>query len=161
MGRKPARLRARSERGAAAVEAAVVLCFVVLPLIFAGISYGYMFSFRQALSQAASEGARAAVGAQTGTACASGGGYSSSCPAQYAASQAVRNALTTYGMACGSGNLTCSISAPTSAGCSTGHTCITVTVTYPYRNHSLIPTVPGLGFTLPSSLSFTSVVEAS
>ena len=52
--------RRRSESGAAAVEFALVLPLLML-LLFGIISYGVMLSFRQSLSQAAAEGARAAA----------------------------------------------------------------------------------------------------
>src|SRR4051812_19761322 len=52
--------RRRAEGGAAAVEFALVAPFLLL-LVFGVISYGYMLSFRQALSQGAAEGARAAA----------------------------------------------------------------------------------------------------
>ncbi|MGZ4474778.1 MAG: TadE/TadG family type IV pilus assembly protein [Nocardioides sp.] len=147
------------ERGAAAVEFALIL-FPLLLLVFGIIAYAYMFSFRQALSQAASEGARAAVGASTAT------------QSTAAAKAAVAGALSTYNMTCGTNNLSCAISSPfsgTLAGsptapaptCPTTHTCVQVYVTYPYRAHSLLPTIPGFGFTLPSSLSFSSVVQVS
>lgn len=156
----------RDERGAAAVEAALVLCFLVVPLIFTVIGYAYMFSFRQTLSQAASEGARAAVGAPTCTTAMSSPYTGSTCDAQKAAASAVSGALSSYSMSCGASNLTCDITAPfsgTSGGttCPTGHTCVKVQVSYPYRDHPLIPSFPLLGIVLPSSLSFTSVVEVS
>ena len=101
--------RRRNESGAAAVETALCLTFVVLPIVFGIVSYAYMFSFRQALSQAADEGARAAVGASTtgcpsvGTAQTSFTAFSSStCAAEYYAAKAVANNLSQYGMACGS-----------------------------------------------------------
>src|ERR1044072_7940402 len=49
-----------SEDGAAAVEFALVVPVLVL-ILFGIISYGVMLSFRQSLSQAAAEGARAAA----------------------------------------------------------------------------------------------------
>jgi Flp pilus assembly protein TadG len=52
--------RHRAEGGAAAVEFALVAPLLLL-LVFGVISYGYMLSFRQALSQGAAEGARAAA----------------------------------------------------------------------------------------------------
>src|SRR3954471_22991764 len=52
--------RRRAEGGAAAVEFALVAPLLLL-LVFGVISYGYMLSFRQALSQGAAEGARAAA----------------------------------------------------------------------------------------------------
>ncbi len=51
---------ARRERGAAAVEFALVVP-LLLTLVFGIISYGYLLSFRQSLSQAAAEGARAST----------------------------------------------------------------------------------------------------
>lgn len=158
-------MRRRTEGGAAAVETALCLCFVVLPLVFGIISWAYMLSFRQAVSQAAAEGARAAVGAPTtSTPCATAtpSAFSAAaCPQQYYAAQAVAGALTNYGMACGTKNLTCTIAPASNLNCATGHTCMTVTLTYPYRDHSLLPTIPGLGFTLPPDVTFTSTVEVS
>jgi Flp pilus assembly protein TadG len=155
---------ARRERGAAAVEFALILT-PMLYLIFGGISYGYMFSFRQALSQSASEGSRAAVGAYSpgGPTCNSTGPFTATgCPTQYAAAKAVENALGTYGRSCGVQNLSCTIvvgTTPTVPTCAAGHTCVSVRVSYPYRSHSLLPSLPGIGFTLPENLTFTSVVQ--
>src|SRR5690348_1523714 len=103
--------RKREERGAAAVETALCLCFLVLPLVFATIAYAYMFSFRQTLSQAASEGARAAVGAASTPTCSGDPSTftATSCPAQYAAATGIANALSTYGMTCGTKYLSCTI----------------------------------------------------
>jgi len=139
-----------------------VICLVV----FATISYAYMFSFRQALSQAAAEGARASVGATvTGTCPTAAATYSATtCPAQAAAAAAVARALDGYGMTCnGATHLTCAITPPTAcsgaaASPVTGGQCVTVTVTYPYRDHDLLPSVPGVGFTLPETLRFSSTV---
>ena len=154
--------RRRDESGAAAVETALCLVFIVIPIVFGVISYAYMFSFRQALSQSADEGARAAVGASTtgclalGTAQTTFSSYNSStCAAEYYASQAVANNLSQYGMSCGTNNLTCTM---TLNSCNTNNTCISVQVAFPYRAHSLLPTIPGFGFTLPPNLSFTSSV---
>jgi Flp pilus assembly protein TadG len=147
-----------SERGAAAVEFALIAPLLCL-LVFAIISYAYMFSFRQALTQAAAEGARAAVGGSvSSTPCAQAGPYTAACPAQAAAADGVRRAMDSYGMACGTKNLTCTITAPTTAGCSSGHSCVSVTVSYPYRDKSLLPTFPGLGVVLPKTITFTSSV---
>ena len=53
---RPRRADARGERGAVAVEFALVLP-LVLVLLFGIIGYGFMLSFRQGISQAAAEGA--------------------------------------------------------------------------------------------------------
>ena len=152
----------RGERGAAALEFALLMP-LLLALVFGIIAYGYMFSFRQALSQAASEGARAAVGGPT-TGCAAANWNAAGCAPGTAAANAINGVVSGYRnrgttLACGAGSLTCTIAQ--SASCATGHTCVAVTVSYPYRSNSLLPTVPGFGFTLPSTLSFTSVVQVS
>lgn len=61
------RTASREERGAAAVEFALILPILVV-LVFGIIAFGYMLSFRQALSQAAAEGGRAAAVKPAGTA---------------------------------------------------------------------------------------------
>jgi Flp pilus assembly protein TadG len=54
------RRRERGQGGAAAVEFALVAPLVLL-LLFGIIGYGFMLTFRQALSQGAAEGARSAA----------------------------------------------------------------------------------------------------
>jgi len=140
------------ERGAAAVEFALVI-IPLMVLVWGIICYGVMFSYRQALSQAAGEGARAAVAAPTAS-------------ISSAATAAISNALSSYHQTCGT-TLVCSVSSPTSgtlpngATCPSGHTCVQVTVTFPYRSNPLIPNVPGLGIVVPENLTFTQTVEVS
>ena len=78
----------RDARGAAAVEFALVLPILVL-LVFGIISYGYMLSFRQGISQAAAEGARAAAVTPDGT------------PDTEKVRSAINSALDSYGVTCG------------------------------------------------------------
>lgn len=165
----PRRSDRRVESGAAAVETALCLGVIVLPLVFAMIAYGYMLSFREALSQAATQGARSAVGATSGDS------------AQSEARSTVTRSLQQYGLTCSGGDLldpagtdvgTCStVITPTGCTPTSGLVAVTVgappaaplceiavTVSHRYRDHSLLPTVPLLGFTLPEQLGFTSVV---
>jgi Flp pilus assembly protein TadG len=151
---------ARSESGAAVVETALCLCFIVLPLTFGTIGYAYMLSFRQTVSQSAAEGARAAAVA----------------PASGDRVAAARNAVS-QSMATGVGGMSCnsagklvkagvavadSVCSASVANCtSTAGQCVTVTVAYPYRRKSLLPSIPGLGFTLPSTISYSAVAEVS
>ncbi|HEX2894824.1 MAG TPA: TadE/TadG family type IV pilus assembly protein [Marmoricola sp.] len=139
------------EAGAVAVEAALTLCFVVLPVVFGTISYGYMLSFRQTISQSAAEGARAAAVAPV------------TADRTAAATHAVDVSMATGsgGLHCGVGYLTCTVSTVPNCGDGSDHDCIKVTVSYPYRDHSLLPTVPGLGFTLPSSVTYSAMAEIS
>lgn len=162
------RTRRRGDRGAVAVEAAIVLSLVVIPLMCGIISYGVMLTFRAAMSQAASEGARAAVGSSTTLIC-SGGTSSfsaSACPGQYYALQAVNAQLQNDGYSCTSTGMTCTIqlvqggATGSPAGCVSGHYCAVVTLSYAYSAHPRVwmPFMSGL---LPSNLSFTSMVQVS
>lgn len=136
----------RTERGAAAVEFGLVLIPLSM-ILFGIISYGYMLSFRQAVSQAAAEGARAAAVAPPTT----------PDPARITdARSAVQSALVTYGLTCGTGPLVCTV--VRSATCTT---CFEVTVDYDYEAEPLTPVFPGLGIVMPDHLVYTASAEVS
>ena len=147
----------RAESGATAVEAALVLTFVVLPIVFGILSYGYMLTFRQSLSQAATEAARAAaIKAVSGTTAERQAAQT------LAATSAVDEAVSAFNgsMKCGQAHLDCAVTfVPCPDVSATG--CVKVAVSYPYRDHSLLPSVPGLGFTLPSSVGYAAVAGVS
>lgn len=148
--------RRRAERGAALLEFTFV-ALLLFALVFGIISYAYMMSFRQAMTQAASEASRAAAIAPTGQ-------------AQTRALAALNDAIDPYGITCSGSSLlrsgspvgTCSVPAP--AGCTSPtdvNLCITVTVSYDYRANPLLPSFPGLGITLPETIGFTSVAQVN
>ena len=143
----PGPARRHDQRGAALVEFAIA-SVVLLTLLFGIISYGYVLSFKQGLTQAAAEGARAgAVGS----------------PADAAA--AVTRSVGAYNRTCNTGGLTCRGSAPAQwppvpYTCGT-HTCITVEVSYDWKNYPLLPKFPGLGLLLPDTLKSVSVSQVS
>ena len=143
----------RSESGAAAVEAALVLCFVVFPIVFGILSYGYMLTFRQSLSQAATEAARAAaVKSVSGTQAERQAAQTT------AATAAVNAAVGTFSssMQCGQAHLTCDVSFQSCPDVSASG-CIEVAVSDPYRDHSLVPSLPGLGILLPQTVGYSAV----
>ncbi|MBO9520186.1 MAG: pilus assembly protein [Nocardioidaceae bacterium] len=136
------------------METALCLCFIVLPLVFATIAYAYMLSFRQTVSQSAAEGARiAAVAPST----------ASDADRKAAAIKAASQSMDTGvgDLKCNEGSLTCT--AVMVPGCEDGSTatCVKVTISYPYRDKSLLPTIPGLGFTLPKTISYAAMVQVS
>lgn len=155
--RRGDRKAAGRDRGAAAVEFALVVPLLLM-LVFGIISYGYMLSFRQALSQSATEGARSAA-VTLGT---PGGSEQVD-----AARNALDEALGSYGITCvgtslvrnGSPVGTCAV---TVAPCSnnTARDCASVAIDYDYAEHPLLPT-PGFGFVMPDSLGYTAVAEVS
>ncbi|KAA1379665.1 pilus assembly protein [Aeromicrobium fastidiosum] len=151
--------RSERERGAAMVEFALVLP-VFVALVFGIVSYGYMLSYRQALGQAASEGARAVAIVPSGMDTATKTTKSRT---------AINDALGGYGVTCSGTNLvhgsstdgTCSIQPNVACPADATRRCAVVTVTHAYRANPLVPSFPGLGVTLPQNLTYTSVVEVN
>lgn len=150
----------RRSRGAAAVEFALVAPLLLL-LLFGILSYGYMLSFRQAMSQAAGEAARSAAVAPTTLAVAD---------RQVRAMDAVNEGLGSYGVECVAGQLrhggrtagTCTVSTPQTCSASTPLSkCVEVSLDYQYRDNSLIPNVPGLGIVLPAVLGYSTEAEVT
>lgn len=142
-------MKRRGDTGAVFAEFAIAVP-IILFLIFTMISYGSMLSFRQTLSQAAAEGARAAAVAP----------FNTSTPDRYArARSAVNEAFQGQTVSCGDGWLTCT--PQPSASCSAGAECISVTLTYAYNSAVTArrtgPPVPRVfGFSLPAQLSYTA-----
>lgn len=155
-GRAGKRSRDRADRGAAAVEFALIMPILLL-LVFGIISYGYMLSFRQAISQAAAEGARAAAVAQV------------SADRDDNAVDAVNEALDSYGVTCTGpdGDLmrndeavgSCSVVVAACANDASAQ-CATVSIDYAYDDNPLLP-VPGVGIVLPDNLGYTAVARVS
>jgi Flp pilus assembly protein TadG len=153
--------RRRHDTGSAAVEFALMAPLLLL-LVFGIVAYGYMLSFRQALSQGATEGARAAAvsayptQSQKVTDAVSGvndalGGYGVQCAI---ATNATTGTLRRDGVAVGS----CTVSPATCVNNALA-SCMSVQITYDYQNHPLVPEVPGVGLVLPNSLSYTAVAQ--
>lgn len=152
MGRFSLRARRRTERGAAAVEFALVI-IPLLWLVFGVIDFGFMLSFRQQVSQAADEGARAAavqIDATKQTSDAT------------AAVNSAMSALKVNGTAvqCGDGRLVCTV---TKAACANdaSHQCITVKLTYGYKAHPVVPTMPLISAVMPTNLTYTAVARVN
>lgn len=139
--------RRRGEHGAVFVEFVLVVPFL-LGIVFLLISFGVMLSFRQTLSQAAGEGARAAAVA----------------PANLTYSQRRDRAIVAINesfqgqsgapVVCG-GTLTCTIpNVPTT--CGDASKCISVTIAYAYRTHPRVAVPQFFGQVLPANLTYTA-----
>ncbi|QDH11034.1 hypothetical protein FE634_21915 [Nocardioides dongxiaopingii] len=144
----------RGDRGAAAVEFALVVV-PLLYLVFGVIEYGYMLSVRQAISQAAAEGARAA---------AVGG---PEVEPRQAARDAITDALSNYDLTCDDdGTLREGRDGPEVGDCTVGEQatcasgtvdaeCVAIRLAYDYE-----PLVGlGYGYLLPDQLTYTTSVQ--
>lgn len=137
---------------------------LLLVLVLGVVSYGYMLSFRQALSQAAAEGARAAATSPFADpadkeASALGaindalgvGAYSVTC-AGVAASSPLRKDGQNVG--------TCEVVTQPCAS-EPLKQCVRVDLQYRYRDHPMIPNFPGVGLVLPERLSYQATARVS
>lgn len=139
------RRRCRGDDGTALVEMAFLIAPLCL-LLFGIIVYGYLMSFRQNMTQAAAEGARAGAIAPASTGNAT---------AIADATAATRNALQSFGEDCGNGRTSCNVVVAACAS-SPSQNCVTVTVTYDYANHPLMPDVPLVSAAIPSTFTSSS-----
>ena len=150
-----------ADRGAAAVEFGLVL--LPLTLIVLGIiSYGMMLSFRQSISQSAAEGARAgALSIVTANQIPD---------AAQAVSQAIGSGITCVQNGASyvlqRGGQTVGSCTPTIAFCKDAagnnlpNQCVSVTVTYDYKNHP-VGAVFGNVVPMPSTLTYTAVAQVN
>ena len=135
------RLFRRDQSGAAAVEFALVVGLFVF-VLYGLISFGMILATKQRVTNAAAEGARAAVG------------QANAADAKNAAIARVLAAglpAGTYSIGPGAGE-------PTVAACGANQ-CITVTVTYNLAGNPVVPPAPGLGLVTPNTISSTAVVQ--
>jgi Flp pilus assembly protein TadG len=138
-----ARTRFSGERGAAAVEFAIV-SGVFIMILWGILQFGYIFDFKHNLALAASEGARAAV--------------AKALPAdqKQTAIDTAKQRLQSIGTSAS----WATVDATDPYGCDATDPnvkCIKVTITYPWREHPLIP--PLLTVAVPETLHAESVVE--
>lgn len=128
------------------VEFAVVgLLFVML--LSGLISFGLILSFKQNLTQAAAEGARAGATAVSGESLTD-------------AATATGNAVASFDQTCNSGGLTCTFELDDCGEDPRNgidnpaiDQCIYVTVVYDYENHPLLPRFPVLSALYPDTVS--------
>jgi Flp pilus assembly protein TadG len=132
--------RLRSERGVAALEFAIVSQLLLL-LLYGMLMYGFVFALDHNLTQAAAEGARAAISQTTNI-------------TTYA-ENAARDHLN-FGQAKTYANIVATL-----GNCASDPTvqCITVTITYDNRAHPVLPGFLGMQYLTPSTIGATSTVE--
>jgi len=138
------RLRRGDESGAALVEFALVVGLFVF-ILYGLISFGMMLALKQGITNAASEGARSAVGL-TGVA------------ATNKAKATVADRLSWLGPNYSAGDVTVAAPAPCVGG---SGTCITVKISYPWEARPIVPPAPGLGLVSPEKFGAEATVQIS
>ena len=134
----------RTESGVALVEFALVVGIFVM-VLYGLVYFGMALATKQRVTNAAAEGARAAVGAATAV------------DAQTIAQNRVVALLGTP-----NGRYTVTpVAAPCNVASPTGAQCIQVTVTYDWQNYPVVPAAPGLGIAPVNSLGSTATVQYS
>jgi Flp pilus assembly protein TadG len=140
---------ASGETGTALVEMAFVI--VLLSLVLFGIvTFGYLLSFKQNLTQAATEAARAGAVA-TGSVAVR----------EDAAHAAADQALSSFGQQCGVGGMHCIFTADVSCPEAASGFCVSVRLQYDYASYPLLPVMPLLGSAIPDTITASASAETS
>ncbi|MEY2421753.1 MAG: hypothetical protein QOI95_1820 [Acidimicrobiaceae bacterium] len=144
--RQEAPKRCTGDDGTALVEMAFLLAPLCL-LLFGIIVYGYYMSFRQNMTQAAAEGARA-------------GAVAPILQAVTRANDATDKAVSSFGQRCNQGGMSCTAvlnTCPTASNL--GAQCVTVTVRWNESSHPLLPPIPLVHDALPSEFVSSSSAQ--
>jgi Flp pilus assembly protein TadG len=148
----PQPTRCQGDAGTALVEMAFLIAPLCL-LLFGIIVYGYLMSFRQNMTSAAAEGARAGALAPSSDGDAT---------AIDRATKATSDALKSFGEDCDNGRTTCTVVVDTCpASVSTTDRCVTVTVQYDYEHHPLMPDVPIVSAAIPGTFTSSSTAQVN
>ena len=135
----------RHQRGAALLEMAIAVGLLSL-LLFGIITFGVTLSYKQSMTQATNEAARAAAVAPPGL-------------ARTRAEAAANRATSGFGTPCNSSNgLTCTFIEGPCDGDPTLD-CMTVELTYALRTHPRVPSIGAISSTLPETLVSRAVVQ--
>jgi hypothetical protein len=139
---------ARSEEGVVLIEFAFVFALFVF-ILYALIAFGMALSLKHSVTHSAGEGARAAVGVVDDPLTAED-------EREKAAVDEVKTSLDWIGPE----KLAVTVIDATAAPCGTNE-CMTVKITYPYKDKPVVPEAPGLGVMTPDTMSSTAVVKIS
>lgn len=154
--------RAGGDEGAALVEFAFVAVLLTL-LVFGIINFGLILSFKQDMTRAAAEGARAGAVAFPNA------------DAYDASVAATNEAVDGFDRTCNSGDgITCNVnvhdctvpvapgtpsSPPVTGPSAPAYDCVTVELVYDYDNHPLLAELPILSAALPDTIRDSSVAR--
>jgi Flp pilus assembly protein TadG len=148
--------RSSGEDGAALVEFALVSVLLVV-LLFGIINFGLLLSFKQDMTRAAAEGARAGAVAPTGVVIADAQGATQEAVKAFS-DRFAANHCTTQGMTCTYTLGPCVTPAPSGPP---AQQCVTVELTYDYEHHPFLPRLPLLAEILPKTVNAKSIARVN
>jgi Flp pilus assembly protein TadG len=166
-GASPRRLG--DDAGTALVEFTFV-AVLLLTIVFGIINFGLILSFKQDMTRAAAEGARASAVALPTTV------YGANDPRRLAGVTATNEAVAGFNKTCAANGMVCAVQvhdcdyavpaadlsdSPDSNGYGNNSSpdCVTVKLRYDYKNHPLLVPVPLIAAFLPKQIDATSVVR--
>ncbi len=120
------------------VEFALVFVIFIF-LLYGLITFGVILAQKHAVTTAAADGARSAVGATTDP-----------------AAQSLADARIVEALGAPNGRYSTAYSFDPCGGT---HRCITVQITWDYKNHPLVPPAPALGLFTPDTFGAKAVVQ--
>ncbi|MDQ3304807.1 MAG: pilus assembly protein [Actinomycetota bacterium] len=146
--------RWHDQRGAALVEFSLVVV-LFFTLLYGLVAYGLMLALKQSVTNAANEGARAAIGGsiQDSYATASSG-------LGWLGTKCCRSDITALTPQTTNAPLVIN---PVQALCPGaalgGSECVTVSVSYDFKDSPLLPPLPGFGLAFPDTIASTGVIQ--
>jgi hypothetical protein len=142
------------DRGAALVEFSLVALLLMF-FIYGIAVFGILLSTKNSVTHAAAEGARSALSVPE-------------LPAASLDARRITQATTTVANSLtgtlGADKYAHTVVSASIAGCDSPtdpNECITVTITYPWSTHPIVPEAPGLGLATPDNIRATAVVRLS
>jgi Flp pilus assembly protein TadG len=140
--------RAKREEGVVLIEFAFVFALFVF-ILYSLIAFGSAMALKQSVTHAAAEGARAAVGVVDDPNTATDERVT-------AAKNDVKDSLDWIGSKYDPNDVTAAVAKCASTPSAN---CITVKITYPYKDKPIVPSAPGLGVVMPDTMTSTAVVK--
>ncbi len=140
------------------VEFAFVVILLIM-LLYGIITYGLILAAQATVTQAAADGARAGIVANSSTTptCTQ-----STLASVCAADAQAGNDVGWMGKgSCPTSTIITCTAAPEPCPSNASNTCLKVTVSYNYATSPLFPEMPGLGVITPSTISSTNVLQMS
>ncbi len=147
--------RCHGDGGAALVEFTLVSVLLLL-VVFGIINFGLLLSFKQDMTRAAAEGARAGAVAASGAAATD---------AEDETDRAVREFSNRFSAdGCNTAGMDCQVELLDCGGSTNQPNvpdCITVTLIYDYQDHPLVTPIPLLSGLLPNEVKAASVAKVN